>query len=226
MTAPATKSAPTVTTSTARPHAFRSGRAVVAFFLIAAAGLAADLVSKQVTFDRLLTENENLPQAVQSVRQTYQRHHDREPDSKDILHGLHLHRDIGAGVRLTLSTNPGVVFGILLPRLAVLAATALISAFVIFVFATSPACQRLTHVALAMILGGALGNAYDRLFSTVSLPNVEPITRQVRDFLDFSAWGYPWIFNVADVLLVVGVALMILQSLRHRHPANAKDGGK
>ena len=215
-----------MTTSTTSPHAFRSRRALTAFLLITAAGLAADLASKHLTFSRLLSGAEDLPQTVHAVRETLARHYQREPDSKEILHHLNLHREVGAGVRLTLSTNPGVVFGLRLPRVVVLAATVFISAFVCLVFATSSARQRFTHAALGSILAGAVGNAYDRLFSAVALPGVEPIRHQVRDFLDFSAWGYPWIFNVADVLLVVGVAMMVLQSLRHRRPADADKGGK
>jgi len=204
-----------MTTSTINQRAYRNRRAVLVFVLITAAGLAADLVTKHLAFDRLLDSVEDLPRNVENVRGALTDHLGREPESKEILHGLNLHRDVGAGVRLTLSTNPGVVFGILLPRAAVIAATVFISAFVVFLFASAPATQRLTHVAAALILGGALGNAYDRLFSVVALPGVEPIRRQVRDFLDFSAWGYPWVFNVADALLVVGVGLMVIQSFRH-----------
>jgi lipoprotein signal peptidase len=214
-------------TSTAEPRACRSGRAITIFLLIATIGLAADLVSKHLTFSRLIGNAEDLPHNVQSTRESLNELLGREPDGKEVLHGLDLHRDVGAGIQLTLSTNPGVVFGILLPRAAVMAATVFISAFVIFLFATSPVGHRLTQIATALILAGALGNAYDRLFSVITLDaGIEPIRNQVRDFLDFSNWGYPWIFNVADVLLVVGVGLMVLQSLRHRPPAKAEDGGK
>ena len=34
--------------------------------------------------------------------------------------------------------------------------------------------------------------------------------RQVRDFLDLSDIGYPWVFNVADVLLVAGVGILMI----------------
>ena len=78
-------------------------------------------------------------------------------------------------------------------------------------FATSPATARWTHVALAMILAGAVGNFYDRMLAKVFVPGIDqPITGQVRDFLDFSEIGYPYVFNVADVLLVVGVTMLVL----------------
>ncbi len=69
-----------------------------------------------------------------------------------------------------------------------------------------------THLALALILSGALGNLYDRLrfgavrdmcwlFPDVHLPLGLAWPGGQRDL-------YPWIFNVADAALVVGVSLM------------------
>ncbi|WCK53059.1 signal peptidase II [Aneurinibacillus sp. Ricciae_BoGa-3] len=56
--------------------------------------------------------------------------------------------------------------------------------------------------ALALILGGAVGNFYDRF-----------VTGEVVDFLDFSLINYP-IFNVADSAIVIGVCLFIFDVLR------------
>ena len=59
--------------------------------------------------------------------------------------------------------------------------------------------------ALALILGGALGNLVDRLrFDAVA------------DFLQFhyAGWYFP-AFNVADSAITVGVALMLLHQFRH-----------
>ena len=52
-------------------------------------------------------------------------------------------------------------------------------------------------------MGGAVGNAIDRArFSAVA------------DFLDFKALYFPWVFNVADSAITVGVVLLLLDSLR------------
>jgi signal peptidase II len=60
--------------------------------------------------------------------------------------------------------------------------------------------ERLLSAALALILGGALGNVIDRLRFDA-----------VVDFLDFHLAGYHWpAFNVADSSIFVGVALMLL----------------
>ena len=54
--------------------------------------------------------------------------------------------------------------------------------------------------SLLMILGGALGNFFDRL-----------IYRSVPDFIDFHVGQFHWfIFNVADIFITVGVFFMIL----------------
>ena len=71
---------------------------------------------------------------------------------------------------------------------------------------------------LALILGGALGNLYDRL-----------VLGKVVDFLLFhyAGWAYP-AFNVADSAITIGAALLIADSFRRRHgdPAEAAKGAE
>ncbi len=60
--------------------------------------------------------------------------------------------------------------------------------------------------ALGLIIGGALGNALDRLFFGA-----------VGDFFDFHAFGYHWpAFNVADMAIFGGVAFVILDGFAFR----------
>ena len=57
--------------------------------------------------------------------------------------------------------------------------------------------------SLLMILGGALGNVFDRI-----------IYKAVPDFIDFHIGNFHWfIFNLADVFISVGVIFMILYEL-------------
>ena len=64
--------------------------------------------------------------------------------------------------------------------------------------------ERLLPAALALILGGAIGNVIDRLRFDA-----------VVDFLDFHLAGYHWpAFNVADSAITVGVALMLWHQFR------------
>jgi signal peptidase II len=156
---------------------------------VAAAGVAADLVSKSMVF-AAVTQRDGQPILV--------------------LPGL---------LRLRLSANPGIVFGLPAPPLLVVLAT--IGAVVVVgcLFAASDRRQRWLHAALGMVLAGCVGNAYDRLFSAVTLPGeTGQRIRQVRDFLDVYPINYP-IFNVADILLVVGVCILMLIMLRQAKPA-------
>ncbi|MGB7478781.1 MAG: signal peptidase II [Burkholderiaceae bacterium] len=64
--------------------------------------------------------------------------------------------------------------------------------------------QRLFCSALALILGGAVGNVIDRI-----------AYGHVIDFLDFHAGGWHWpAFNVADSAICVGAVLFVLDELR------------
>ena len=66
--------------------------------------------------------------------------------------------------------------------------------------------------ALALVLGGALGNVIDRV-----------VLGHVVDFLYFHYRGFAWpAFNVADSAITVGAALLILDSLRGKHVVQEK----
>ena len=66
--------------------------------------------------------------------------------------------------------------------------------------------------ALLMILGGALGNLYDRVYY-----------RAVPDFIDFHFGEFHWfIFNFADVFITLGVFFMILMEFIGNNKNNAK----
>ena len=61
--------------------------------------------------------------------------------------------------------------------------------------------------SLLMILGGALGNIYDRI-----------IYKAVPDFIDFHIGNFHWfIFNVADLFITLGVIFMILLEITDRN---------
>jgi signal peptidase II len=77
------------------------------------------------------------------------------------------------------------------------------AAVVIVVLLRRHARERLFSAGLTLIMGGAIGNLYDRL-----------TLGKVVDFLDFHALGWHWpAFNVADSAITVGAALLILDTL-------------
>jgi signal peptidase II len=70
-----------------------------------------------------------------------------------------------------------------------------------------------TGVGLALILGGAVGNLWDRL-----------LTGHVVDFLDFYLGSYHWpAFNIADSAIVIGALLLVSEILFARSPAEVKN---
>jgi signal peptidase II len=109
--------------------------------------------------------------------------------------------------------NPGVAFGILADSESPLlrAVLLLFSVAAISVLAWLLATDRVGgapgRAGLALILGGAAGNAIDRV-----------VHGSVIDFVDFHLAGRHWpAFNVADSAIVIGAGLVILELLReHR----------
>ena len=124
---------------------------------------------------------------------------------------------LGTFFRLTYVHNDGAAFGLQLGgRWSFIIVTILVVAFIVFYYARSE--RTLTaRWALALVLGGALGNLVDRVR-----------IGEVVDFLHFSLGGLSWpIFNVADIGVSVGVGLLALHLLRREHPEDevAEPGG-
>jgi signal peptidase II len=118
---------------------------------------------------------------------------------------------------ITYVRNTGVAFGIF-SSLSSPSKSLLLSAFtgvavvmVIIYSLRSPVANRLLQVALALILGGALGNLFDRLSYGY-----------VIDFLELYAGEYRWpAFNVADSAITTGVCLLILEIIRNETSGRA-----
>ena len=113
------------------------------------------------------------------------------------------------------SENRGVAFGIFNDstnewRTALLIVLSL--AAVVFVSAMLWRPQRLDRSSfwgLALILGGAAGNVFDRI-----------MWGRVTDFLDFYIGTYHWhTFNVADSAIVIGSGMLLLDLLRPKRQA-------
>ncbi|MGA7411027.1 MAG: signal peptidase II [Bryobacteraceae bacterium] len=116
--------------------------------------------------------------------------------------------------RIVHTENPGAAFGVLADGNPMLRSVVLIGvAVIVLVFVVMALWKRsnglasaATRLGLALILGGAAGNLYDR------------VTRgTVTDFLEVynGGWTFP-AFNVADSAITVGSAFLIIDLLRPR----------
>src|SRR4051812_18854347 len=109
-------------------------------------------------------------------------------------------------LEFTVTTNHGAVFGVGAGQRMLFVSVSLGAiVFLVYLFAISR-WGWTYHVILGLLLAGVLGNLYDRV-----------VFGYVRDMIHvLSKWGvFPWIFNVADVMLCSGVGLMVLHSLTH-----------
>jgi signal peptidase II len=189
--------------------AWRSPRAWALLLVVVAAGLSLDLVSKWWAFRAV---------ADAPVELRY------EEIAGNPSYRLPWH----AGVRVIpgdlldfrLVLNHGAVFGLGQQRRPVFVAftvLAVVGATAVFGWWTKAGATQV-HLGIGLVLAGGLGNLYDRL--TIGA---------VRDFLHMTPrWNlpldlrwpggsselFPWVFNVADVLLLAGMALLLFTPQR------------
>ena len=102
---------------------------------------------------------------------------------------------------ITYVRNPGGAFGLLASRPGFFVlANVVIIALLIYIYREMKPAPRLVATAVGLMVGGAMGNLYDRIrFGTVI------------DFLDFRIWP---VFNIADIGIVVGAGLLAIFLLR------------
>jgi signal peptidase II len=127
-------------------------------------------------------------------------------------------RPLAPFFNLVLTYNKGAAFSFLAnaggwQHLFLTAVGIAASVFIVWLLARHGA-QKLFSLALALILGGAIGNVIDRLAHG-----------HVIDFLDFhwAGWHFP-AFNVADSAIVTGAALLVLDELLRMRKSRGGSG--
>lgn len=158
------------------------------FLLLAAAGCATDLASKSWVFNRLGMPEQR---GIEWIYEPY--------------------------FALQTSTNQGALFGMGQGKVWLFAAASVVALIGIcyWLFVAGAARDWILTIALGLVIGGVLGNLYDRL-GLWAVPG-EPGTRiyAVRDWI---LWQWPprsWPnFNIADSLLVCGGALFAWRALK------------
>jgi signal peptidase II len=133
--------------------------------------------------------------------------------------GLHESISVIPGFfRITHVENRGAAFGLFADspsqwKIAILVLFSIVAlAIVIAMLWRNSHSMNTTAIALSLILGGALGNLWDRL-----------VSGKVVDFLLFYIRQYQWpAFNVADSAIVIGAGLLVLEILLSKSPASEK----
>ena len=116
--------------------------------------------------------------------------------------------------RIVHVENPGAAFGLFADSPAEWKASLLILFSLVALVIVSALLWKNSHrltstgIGLALILGGAVGNLWDRL-----------VSKHVVDFLLFYIGRYQWpAFNVADSAIVVGAGLLVFEILFTKSP--------
>ena len=184
--------------------ASRSARAWLVLLTVLAIGLGVDLGLKRWSFETLANEPVILDRK-QLLHDPYWRipHHESFTVIPRVL-------------ELHLVENRGAVFGIGADQrifFIVFTVGALMAAIVVFARWTTNK-SHMAHLGLGLILAGGIGNLYDRVQFGV-----------VRDFLHlFPSWTlpfgwrwrgesnevFPWVFNLADLMLLAGMGMLML----------------
>ncbi|MDP4221342.1 MAG: signal peptidase II [Bacteroidota bacterium] len=124
--------------------------------------------------------------------------------------------------RITYVENPGIAFGIQIPGMKIFFSIFSIVASVgIFIYIKRNRFRlpKWELIALAMIMGGAIGNLIDRCFYGVLYGEESLFYGHVVDFLDFGYKKNWWpVFNVADSCVSIGVVLLTLMLMKKKPP--------
>ena len=107
-------------------------------------------------------------------------------------------------INFDLIWNIGIGFGFLSTDSPLLYnfVTILIGAVIVYLAYIFVNAQRVDKVIYAIIIGGALGNFYDRL-----------MYKAVPDFVDIHYENFHWFtFNVADIFITIGILIFIIRS--------------
>ena len=120
-------------------------------------------------------------------------------------------------LNISLIWNEGIAFGLFSfsDKFFYHILSFLIGVVILIILVMLNKSEGLKKYSLLMILGGALGNFYDRI-----------IFEAVPDFIDFHVENFHWfIFNVSDIFISLGVILMIILEIisNKKESLNEKD---
>lgn len=186
--------------------------------LVTTLGFAADIGSKWLAFRYVA----GTPQVIerQDVLASRNLAHLLAPhEPKSVVPGL---------LEFSLVLNPGAVFGMGAgKRVVFMTFTLGALGFGLWIFgAWTRRGDRTAHVAIALLMAGGLGNLYDRIRFACVRDFIHPLPRIKLPFglhnpLDGSQEIWPYVSNVADLLLLIGIGMLMVFLWRGgRQPAD------
>lgn len=195
--------------------AWRSASAWVVLGAVTLGGLAVDLVTKSIAFASIAADPVRIQRAV-VVELTSQGR------GLETLLPSHTPRTvIPSGLEFQLVLNQGAVFGLGSgKRWIFVVFTAVAIAVGLWAFGRwTQAKDRLAHLSIGLVLGGGLGNVYDRLVYACVRDFIHPLPGVRMPFgwhwpNDPTGEVWPWVSNVADLFLILGVAGLMLSMWR------------
>jgi len=128
---------------------------------------------------------------------------------------------LGDFLRFTYIENPGLAFGVSVGSFGWLLfiVTVLITLYIIYYIFSDMTLVRGEMLSLNFILGGAIGNLIDRTFTLFNLFDY----RGVIDFIDIGLsnfYRWPYIFNIADMSVTIGIIIFIFSSYLYSNQNN------
>jgi signal peptidase II len=128
------------------------------------------------------------------------------------LGGVQLHSSkniLGDFLTLTYVQNPGMAFGFEFGWRSIFAILSTVGSVAVFIYLfVARKANRLMRIALALVLGGSLGNWVDRVFYGTLFDGTSLFQGRVVDFIGVNLHPFPFIFNVADASLTIGIVLL------------------
>jgi len=168
----------------------KNPKALSRFIGTCAVGLAIDLWTKHAAVERL-------------------------KESRDVI------EFIPGWLHFEYTENHGAVFGIGQGQWLLFVVVSVFAIGLLTYLFTTGSKKPLPQMVLGMLLAGVLGNMYDRVSYSYVRDMIHALPGWVNPLRGlFPSWQYvfPWIFNIADVMLCTGVGLTSVLGLFHKPP--------
>ena len=118
-------------------------------------------------------------------------------------------------LNITLNWNTGIAFGLLSAKANIFyhSISALILLIIVYLIYLMVKSDNFTKLSLSLVIGGALGNIYDRI-NYFAVP----------DFIDLHFKKFHWFtFNAADIFITIGISLILIYEFFLKENKNQND---